>query len=58
MCIRDSLGLDDPVLDLVGHAQAVPAADDVGLVHEGDGIVELAPVDRHGTCLLYTSRCV
>ena len=30
------LRLDDPVLDLVGHPQAVPAADGVGLVDEVD----------------------
>ena len=32
-----ALGLDDPVLDLVGHAQAVPSADGVGLEHQVDG---------------------
>ena len=31
-----ALGLDDPVLDLVGHAEPVPAADGVGLQHEVD----------------------
>ena len=40
------LGLDDPVLDLVGHAQAVPAADRVGLVHQRDRVVVRAAVDR------------
>ena len=41
------LGLDDPVLDLVGHAQAVAAADRVGLQHEGDVVGEPLAVDRH-----------
>ena len=41
------LGLDDPVLDLVGHAEAVPAADRVGLQHQGDRVGEPLAVDRH-----------
>jgi hypothetical protein len=40
------LGLDDPVLDLVRHAQAVPAPDHVGLVHQRHRVVVPDPVDR------------
>ena len=32
------LGFDDAVLDLVGHAEAVAAADGVGFEHEGHGV--------------------
>ena len=43
-----ALRLDDAVLDLVAHAQAVPAADAVRLVHELDGVGVLDAVDRDG----------
>ena len=33
-----ALGFDDAVLDLVGHAEAVAAADAVGFEHEVDGV--------------------
>ena len=51
------LGLDDAVLDLVAHAQAVPAADRVGLEHQGDR-VELDPVDRDRPAALEPQRDV
>src|SRR6478752_4365601 len=44
------LGLDDPVLDLVGHADAVAAADGVDLVDERQR-VEGPTVDGHGSAL-------
>ena len=53
-----ALGLDDPVLDLVGHAQAVPAADGVGLEHQVDGGGELLAVDGHRPALLEADRDV
>ena len=43
-----ALRLDDAVLDLVGGAEAVAAADRVRLVDEGDGVGELRAVDRDG----------
>ena len=43
------LRLDDPVLDLVGHAQAVPSADRVGLAHERHRVVVVDAVDRDRT---------
>jgi hypothetical protein len=43
-----ALGLDDPVLDLVGHAQAVPATDPVGLLDQRDRVVVAGAVDRDG----------
>ena len=39
-----ALGLDDPVLDLVRHAQAVAAADRVGLHHQVDGVANSLPL--------------
>ena len=50
------LGLDDAVLDLVGHAETVTAADAVGLFHESDGIRELLPIDGDGNALLEFNR--
>ena len=35
-----ALGLDDPVLDLIAHAEAVAAADAVGFEHQLHGILE------------------
>ena len=52
------LGLDDPVLDLVGHAQAVPAADRVRLEHQVDGGGELLAVDGDRPPLLEADRHV
>ena len=46
-----ALGLDDPVLDLVGHAEPVAASDDVGLVDQSHRVGELLPVDRHRATL-------
>ena len=46
------LCLDDAVLDLVSHAQAVAATDGVGLDHQGDGVVEALAVDGDGAALL------
>ena len=40
-----ALGLDDPVLDLVRHAQAVAAADDVGLGEQRQRRLERAAVE-------------
>jgi hypothetical protein len=40
------LRLDDPVLDLVGHAEAVPTADGVRLADQGHRVGELAAADR------------
>ena len=40
------LGLDDPVLDLVRHAEPVAAADGVGLVDQVHHVVVLLAVDR------------
>ena len=42
------LGFDDAVLDLVGHAEAVAAADAVGFEHEGDGVVKCLPLSATG----------
>ncbi len=53
-----ALGLDDPVLDLVGHAQAVAAADGVRLHHQVDGGGELLAVDRHRAALFEADRHV
>ena len=41
-----ALRLDDAVLDLVAHAEAVAAADRVGLEDERHGVGELHAVDR------------
>ena len=41
-----ALGLDDAVLDLVAHAQAVAAADAVGLEQQLDLVVEARAVER------------
>mgnify|MGYP003693879871 CR=1 FL=1 len=49
-----ALGLDDPVLDLVAHAKAMPAADGVGLEEQRDGIGERLAVQRDGLALLKT----
>ena len=52
-----ALGLDDAVLDLVAHAEAVAAADRVGLDHQRrPGRVELAAVDRDRPALLERAR--
>ena len=47
-----ALGLDDAVLDLVRHAQAVPPADRVGLQDQVDGGAELLAVDGDRPALL------
>ena len=46
----DSAGLrlDDAVLDLVGHAKTMAAADLVGLEDQGNGIIEDFAVDGDG----------
>src|ERR1039458_9247561 len=43
-----ALGLDDSVFNLIGHAQAVTAADAVGFEEEVDWVVELLAVEGHG----------
>ena len=52
------LGLDDPVLDLVGHAEAVAATDHVGLVDQRDRVVVPDAVDRDRAALLEADRDV
>ena len=46
-CFVDAaaLGLDDAVLNLVGHAQAVAAADAIGFEKKFNGIVELPAIE-------------
>ena len=51
-----ALGLDDPVLDLIAHAEAVPAADAVGLEHQLHGILEDDAVERDGLALVEADR--
>ena len=51
-----ALRLDDAVLDLVGHAEPVAAADRVGLHHEGDLVGELTAVDGDGPALVEADR--
>src|ERR1700690_1321804 len=46
-----ALGLDDSILNLIGHTQAVAAADAVGFEKQGDGRVELLAVQRDGESL-------
>jgi hypothetical protein len=46
-----ALGLDDAILNLVGHAEAVAAADAIGFEKKFDGVVELAAVERDGKAL-------
>src|SRR5581483_9420906 len=41
-----ALGLDDAVLDLVAHAEAMPAADDVGLKEQRHRVGECPAVER------------
>src|ERR1019366_4023175 len=41
-----TLGLDDSILNLIGHAQPVAASDAIGFEKKGDGVAELAPVER------------
>ena len=42
-----ALGLDDPVLDLIAHPEAVASADGVGLHHQRDQGVERDAVQGH-----------
>ena len=51
-----ALGLDDPVLDLVAHAEAMSAADGVGLEEQRDGIGERLAVQRDRLALDETHR--
>ena len=51
-----ALGLDDAVLDLVGHAEAVAAADAVGFEQQFDGIVELLAVESDRKALFEADR--
>ena len=53
-----ALGLDDAVLDLVAHAEAVAPADRVGLHHQVDRRVERAAVDGDRPALLEPHRDV
>ena len=47
-----ALGLDDAVLDLVAHAEAVASADHVGLGEERQRVGEGAAVERHRLAFL------
>ena len=51
-----ALRLDDPVLDLIAHAEAVAAADRVGLEHQRHGIGERHAVQRDRLALLEADR--
>src|SRR5690606_1516852 len=51
-----ALGLDDAVLDLVAHAQAVAPTDAVGLQHEFDQVVVLDAIEGYGTALVEAHR--
>ena len=51
-----ALGLDDAVLDLVAHAEAVAAADAVGLEEQLDRIGEVDAVQRDGQALFEADR--
>ena len=51
-----ALGLDDPVLDLVAHAEAMPAADGVGFEEQRDRIGERLAVQRDRLALRKTHR--
>ena len=42
---------DDAVLDLVGHAEAVAAADAIRFEHQFDGVFQLFAVERNGPAL-------
>jgi hypothetical protein len=57
-CFIDApaLRLDDAVLDLVGHAQAVAATDGVRSSDKRDRIIENAIVDRNRSSLLESDR--
>ena len=46
-----ALGLDDPVLNLIGHAQAMAATDAIGFKKKFDGVGELAAVEGDGKAL-------
>ena len=47
-----ALGFDDPVFDLIAHAQAVPPANGVGLAHQLDGVRKGPAVQRNGRSVL------
>ena len=47
-----ALGLDDAVLDLIAHPEAVPAADPVGFEHQRHRIAERHAVQRHRLALV------
>jgi hypothetical protein len=51
-----ALGLDDPVLDLVAHADAMAAADRVGFEHERPFVREADAVERDRTSLGEANR--
>ena len=48
-CLVDTarLGLNNAVLDLIGHTQAMPATDRVGFVHQRHRIIIIFAVDGH-----------
>src|SRR5260370_40783580 len=46
-----ALGLDDSILNLIGHAQAVATADAIGFEKKGNGVVESAAVECDGKAL-------
>src|SRR5271169_6656075 len=51
-----ALGLDDSILNLIGHAQAVTAADAIGFKEEVDGRIELPAVQGYGRALFEPNR--
>jgi hypothetical protein len=53
-----ALGLDDAVLDLVAHAQAVAAADAVGFQDQFDRVVEGLAVQGNGAGLPRSARAL
>src|SRR6185437_4427819 len=46
-----ALRFDNPIFNLIGHAEAVSSADAVGLKQQGDGIFELPAIESYGQAL-------
>ena len=50
------LGFNDAVLNLVGHAEPVPAANAVGFKQQCDRIIEVLAVESHREALFKSDR--
>src|SRR5260370_41036991 len=53
-----ALGLDDSILNLIGHAQAVATADAIGFEKKGKGVVAWAAVECDGKDLFKAYRAL